>query len=380
MTAIEVANLVHEYTSRRTTSRAVDDVSFTVGENRFYTLLGPSGCGKTTTLRCIAGLERPTGGDIRVDDVAVVGRGVFVPPNKRNIGMVFQDYAVWPHMTVFENVALPLRVAKQLSKPEIRERVTSTLALMGMEDYIDRPATHLSGGQQQRLSLARALVRDPKLLLLDEPLSNLDAKLRDQLRTELRLIQRTLKVSTLFVTHDQVEALSLSNTIAVMHQGKIVQQGSPREIYLTPRSEVVASFVGSAAFLQGSVGGQADDGSTCVDTVIGQMRCLPDDPLAPGSAVTMAVRPEWMQISTDPVPGRNNFVGEIQMAVFAGEAVDYHLTVEGIELRVKGDQRSRFRRGESVNVSIRPEDCIAIRRDTLESAPADPALTMAATS
>lgn len=179
MSAIRVDGLVHRYPDHGREVTAVDEVSFEVEENRFYTLLGPSGCGKTTTLRCIAGLEQPTTGTIELDHTVVVSDRVYVPTNKRPIGMVFQDYAVWPHMSVFDNVAFPLHVAKELSNREIRDRVHESLGLMGMADYAERRATQLSGGQQQRLALARALVRQPRVLLLDEPLSNLDAKLRE---------------------------------------------------------------------------------------------------------------------------------------------------------------------------------------------------------
>src|SRR5438552_9240906 len=220
--AVIVSDLVKTFADRRDRVRAVDGVSFQIEEGEFYTLLGPSGCGKTTTLRCIAGLERTDGGQIIVDGKIVSSHSpnVFVPPHKRDIVMVFQSYAIWPHMTVFENVAFPLRVSKQrVPRSEITRRVEAALALVQLEGYGGRMATQLSGGQQQRLALARALVREPKLLLLDEPLSNLDAKLREHMRAELRDIQRRLGVTTIYVTHDQIEALSMSNRIALMEQG-----------------------------------------------------------------------------------------------------------------------------------------------------------------
>src|SRR5437773_8359090 len=253
---LQVTMLRKTFTTERGGVRAVEDVSFTVEEGQFYTLLGPSGCGKTTTLRCVAGLERTDEGRIVVDGRIVSSHSpnVFVPPHKRDIGMVFQSYAIWPHMTVFENVAFPLRVSKQrVSRSEISRRVEEALSLVELGGYGGRMATQLSGGQQQRLALARALVREPKLLLLDEPLSNLDAKLRERMRFELRELQRRLRITTLYVTHDQIEALSMSNVIAVMNAGVIVQEGAPREIYLQPKSKFVANFIGSTNQLAGRV-------------------------------------------------------------------------------------------------------------------------------
>jgi iron(III) transport system ATP-binding protein len=239
---LTVKGLCTEYAGdgkdRQSRVRAADDVTFDVPEGTFFTLLGPSGCGKTTTLRSIAGLERPVSGEIRIGEAVVFSgeRRVFVPPNRRNIGMVFQSYAIWPHMNVFENAAFPLKVGSaRLSKAAIDERVNRVLAAVGLADFAGREATRLSGGQQQRLALARALVMEPKLLLLDEPLSNLDAKLRQRMRFELKRLQRELGVTTVYVTHDQNEALALSRQIAVMNAGRIVQVGTPREIYESPR-------------------------------------------------------------------------------------------------------------------------------------------------
>src|SRR5436853_217312 len=248
---LSVKELYTEYASDRGPPvRAAQNVSFEVPEGKLFTLLGPSGCGKTTTLRSIAGLERPVSGEIEVAGRVVYSSNqrIFVAPNKRNFGMVFQSYAIWPHMNVFQNVAFPLDVRK-LPRKEIQERVTRVLAAVQLGHLVDREATKLSGGQQQRLALARALVMEPQLLLLDEPLSNLDAKLREKMRFELKRLQRELGLTTVYVTHDQSEALAMSNEIAVMNEGRIVQIGSPRDIYERPNSRFVADFVGTTNFI-----------------------------------------------------------------------------------------------------------------------------------
>lgn len=364
MAAIRVDRLLHQYVDRGKAVTAVNNVSFEVEENQFYTLLGPSGCGKTTTLRCIAGLETPVGGTVELGGTVVVSDRGIVPTHRRDIGMVFQDYAVWPHMSVFDNVAFPLKVGKRLPSSVVKERVHEALALVNMEQYVDRRATQLSGGQQQRLSLARALVRQPKVLLLDEPLSNLDAKLREQMRKELRLIQRRIKVTTIFVTHDQVEALSMSNRIAVMNHGVIVQEGGPRDIYLTPNSEFVAAFIGATNFIYGTVTKQGPVvGDYTVDSTIGELVVRSEQELTVGSPVTIAVRPESLTLSSDPVPGVNSVEAQVDIGLFVGESVDYHLEIGGLLIRAKGDARSRFRRRDKIFVGIPPEDCTVITED-----------------
>src|SRR5487761_2605123 len=234
----------------------VRDVAFELPTGTFFTLLGPSGCGKTTTLRCVAGLERPDSGFVAVEDRVLFdsAHGVAVPMNQRGIGMVFQSYAIWPHMTVFENIAFPLRVAKQrrYDREEIRSLVDRALSTVGLAGYGDRPATRLSGGQQHRVALARAIVHRPQLLLLDEPLSNLDASLREEMRVELRRLQQQIGVTAIYVTHDQAEALAMSDLVAVMEHGRIVQLGEPRAIYFRPANEFVASFIGAANLLDGT--------------------------------------------------------------------------------------------------------------------------------
>ncbi|MDT4894287.1 MAG: iron(III) transport system ATP-binding protein [Pseudonocardiales bacterium] len=363
MAAIRVDQLHHCYDDRGRAVTAVDHVSFDVQENEFYTLLGPSGCGKTTTLRCLAGLEVPTSGTIEMDGVVVFSSRRVVPTHRRDIGMVFQDYAVWPHMSVFENVAFPLHTGKRLSGTVIKDRVHEALELVNMREYADRKATQLSGGQQQRLSLARALVRQPKVLLLDEPLSNLDAKLREQMRKELRFLQRRVKVTTIFVTHDQVEALSMSNRIAVMNKGLIVQVGTPREIYQTPHSEFVAAFVGATSFVQGTVTSvDVEARQVSLDTTIGPLVSDMNIELAPGELVTIAIRPEAMRLSSDPFEGTNNIEAVVDIGLFVGDAVDYDVHVGDELLRVKGSPHTRFRRRDKVFVDVPPSECVLIRR------------------
>src|SRR5215831_5284282 len=240
----------------------VGDASFSLQPATFFTLLGPSGCGKTTTLRCIAGLETPDDGLIAID-----GRTLFdakarlnVPVEQRSVGMVFQSYAIWPHMTVAENVAFPFTVSKQrrYSKAEIADGVRRALAIVDLDGFQERPATRLSGGQQQRVALARAVVHEPRLLLLDEPLSNLDAQLRDEMRSELKRLQSKIGITTVYVTHDQSEALALSDQIAVMDRGRIAQIGTPDDVYFRPADAFVARFVGATNLLDGRLLGAAD--------------------------------------------------------------------------------------------------------------------------
>src|SRR4051812_13862837 len=241
---------------------AVNHVSLKVERGEFVTLLGPSGCGKTTTLRMVAGLEQNTGGRISIADrvVSDAASGLFVPPDHRQLGMVFQSYAIWPHMTVFDNVAYPLKIRRR-SKTEIRNRVMAVLRLVEMDKFAERPAPALSGGQQQRVAIARALVFEPEVLLLDEPLSNLDARLRTQMGDEFRALQKRLGITSLYVTHDQEEAMALSDRVVVMQGGNILQIGAPEEIYQRPNSRAVAAFFGSPNLLDAKVSACVPDGA-----------------------------------------------------------------------------------------------------------------------
>ncbi|MGH7554069.1 MAG: ABC transporter ATP-binding protein, partial [Longimicrobiales bacterium] len=269
-----VRGLNTEYPTDRGPVRAARDVAFDVPEGKLFTLLGPSGCGKTTTLRSIAGLERPQSGEITLGGRVLYSSAsrIFIAPNERNIGMVFQSYAIWPHMSVFEYAAFPLQVGRRrLAIADIRARVMRVLGIVAMDALADRPATDLSGGQQQRLALARALVMEPQLLLLDEPMSNLDAKLRERMRFELKQIQRDTGVTTVYVTHDQTEALALSHEVAVMNEGRIIQIGTPREIYERPRSRFVADFIGRTNLLEAKVVAADGVGHYRLGTALGEL-------------------------------------------------------------------------------------------------------------
>src|SRR6266542_2792635 len=256
--------------------KAIDDVSFVVPSGKLFTLLGPSGCGKTTTLHCIAGLETPSSGEIKIGDHMVFDdkRGTAVPPNKRNIGMVFQSYAIWPHMTVFQNVYYPLK-SKGFSRSEAKERARHALETVGLIDLEDRPAPKLSGGQQQRVALARALAGAPEVLLLDEPLSNLDAKLREEMRSEIRSLQKRIHITSLYVTHDQIEALTISDQIAVMNAGKIVEIGSPQDIYLHPKTRFAANCIGMTNIIPGQKK-RDEEGASVVQVPFGEIFCRTD--------------------------------------------------------------------------------------------------------
>jgi iron(III) transport system ATP-binding protein len=335
---------------------AVNHVGFDVGEGELFTLLGPSGCGKTTTLRSIAGLEKPDSGSITVAERVMFSNGgdrrsVNVPANKRELGMVFQSYAIWPHMTVFDNVAFPLQVRPRNRRPgkrEIAERVNRVLETMELRQYADRQATKLSGGQQQRLALARALVIEPALLLLDEPLSNLDAKLRESLRFELKRLQRELGITSIYVTHDQIEALALSTNIAVMREGSVVQLGKPRDIYENPHNKFVAEFIGTSNFIHGTVAAHEGE-QYAVETTEGRLALTSAADVPIGTEVVASIRPECVSISTTrPAGVENVWTGTVVTRSFLGDAVDHMVTVGKQEIRARSNPSVSVQPGTDV--------------------------------
>ena len=342
---------------------AVGGIGIEMEQGEFLTLLGPSGCGKTTTLRCIAGLERADEGRISVGERVLFSSfdGVFIPPNDRAIGMVFQSYAIWPHMNVFENVAFPLRVAKpRIPKREITARVERVLEVVGLSELPTRMATQLSGGQQQRLALARALVIEPKLLLLDEPLSNLDAKLRESLRFELKRLQREQGITTLYVTHDQSEALALSDRIAVMSEGIVMQLDKPAVIYQRPASRFVADFIGSSNFLEGTVD-RLEGGGAVVTTAIGSVRAEFARDVRSGDRCLISVRPEHVAVGGEAALGEENaFTARVKTRLFAGESIDYQVTIGETLLRSRGSTATEASTGDAVTVRLEMKHCIAL--------------------
>ncbi len=341
---------------------AVDDVSFRIAAGEIVVLLGPSGCGKTTTLRCIAGLEHPTAGSISIggDEVAAPERGVHVPPRSRNIGMVFQSYAVWPHMTVRQNVNYPLRHRK-VPRDRAHQKVNDVLGLVGLTEYSERPVTQLSGGQMQRVALARALVYEPRILLLDEPLSNLDAKLRLRLRDELRRIIKEAKVTALYVTHDQAEAVVLGDRIGVMENGKLMQMSAPVELYNKPENLFVANFTGVSNLLKGELGPAG-----AVKLSGGETLRITGSPRAkPGEAVLVAVRPEniLLRANGDASDAVNSFPARVIEGHFHGTQTTYAIETLGHRLEaVELGTVPRFNAEDSIRIVIPPDHSWVFRQ------------------
>lgn len=365
---LSVRNLFKEYAKRSgEPAGGAFDISFDVAKGELFTLLGPSGCGKTTTLRSVAGLETPDRGVISLD-----GRAIFdgdarqtVPMYDRDIGMVFQSYAIWPHMTVFENAAYPLRVQRRVRYPreEIERRVRHVLTMVGLQNYQGRSATQLSGGQQQRLALARALVREPKLLLLDEPLSNLDAQLREHMRTELKRIQSEWGVTTVYVTHDQAEAMAISDRIAVLDQGRMVQVGSAQDIYERPASEFVASFIGRTNLLAAHLVEDARaDGFATVASDLGAVRCFFRTAVGAGTRVKFVVRPENVDFVDQASPlSENVFEGRVVSRVYLGEVAEHIVNVGGVDVLVRSHPGRGRAADETVRIHFSADKAVAIQ-------------------
>jgi iron(III) transport system ATP-binding protein len=359
MAFIEVRNLLKRFGK----VVAVNHVDLEIQKGEMLTLLGPSGCGKTTTLRCIAGLEKPEEGDIIIDGKSMLAQG-FVPPSRRGIGMVFQNYAVWPHMKVFNNVAYGLKLQKLPSRT-IRDMVGNVLDLVGLGGLNDRYPGQLSGGQQQRVALARALVRNPKVLLLDEPLSNLDAKLREKMRFEIKSLVRRMGITAVYVTHDQAEAMVISDRIAVMDAGNVVQIGSAREIYERPADRFVADFIGTMNFIPGEVIEVLDETRMVrVKTEFSErLLCTLSDGMHPktGERLYASIRPEDVQLFPDPPEESENVVGgTIANKAYLGNFLFVFVSVNEATIRVQMTHYTPEEEGQKIYLYLDPRKCMAL--------------------
>jgi len=359
---IQVKDLQKSFAGAKGEVRALRGVSFEIKTGQLFTLLGPSGCGKTTTLRCIAGLEQPAAGEISVHERVVFSsaNGVFIAPEQRQIGMVFQSYAIWPHMTVAQNVAYPLPNA--LSRSETAARVGQILTRLGLGELSDRLAPNLSGGQQQRVALARALVGEPQVLLLDEPLSNLDAKLREQMRFELKTLHESLQITTVYVTHDQEEALALSDRIGLMHEGALLEVGAPMEMYNRPAHRITADFLGSANFVAATVeqaGNQPWD-AMVVTTALGKFTAQRSPEWRPGMAAELFFRPENIAlVDGQSASGAVNCGSAVvERATFLGNSADVLLRSGETRVRLRAHPATISNVGTQVSFAVPAESCI----------------------
>lgn len=359
--AVRLENISKTYPG--TDAKAVDQLSLDICQGEVVTLLGPSGCGKTTTMRMVAGLEDPDEGAIYFGDQTVVSteKNYFMPPEKRDVGMMFQSYAIWPHMTVRENLAFPLK-ARKFPRSEIEPRIKHALKLVGMEGYEDRPGPKLSGGQQQRIAMARAIVTEPHILLLDEPFSNLDAKRREQMRREVKMLQKRLDLAVLFVTHDQIEALSLSTRVVLINAGVVQQIGPPRELYERPVNEFVRDFIGQTLLFNGRLddlqaNGQAavmlDGGPNC--RIVGH--AVQTDELSTGGLTCVGIRPDDLTVEKatgDKVPD-GCLEGRVETALFMGEWYEYQVEVNDQKsMTLSGDRHTEIKEEEKVWIRVFP--------------------------
>ena len=342
---------------------AVNHIQLEVNQGEMLTLLGPSGCGKTTTLRCIAGLEKPDDGDIVIDGKPMLSQG-FVQPSKRGIGMVFQNYAVWPHMKVYNNIVYGLKLQK-IPKKNIKERAQQVLELVGLDGLEDRYPAQLSGGQQQRVALARALVGNPKVLLLDEPLSNLDAKLREELRFEIKSLVRRMGITSVYVTHDQAEAMVISDRVAVMESGNVVQIGTPQDIYKKPANRFVADFIGTMNFISGNVIEVIQDkDSAYVRTEFSDKllcRVSGNSTISPGEKVYASIRPEDVEVFTEPPQAKENlFKGTIAHRAYLGNFLFFFVSVNDTMIRVQVPHHLPQEEGQELYLFLNPKKCMLL--------------------
>ena len=365
MATVSLRGLTKNFTGA---AAAVNDLHLEIGDGEFVSLLGPSGCGKTTTLRLLAGFLQPDAGEIRVDGKAVSSASLLVPPERRHMSMIFQSYAVWPHMTVAQNVAYGLKF-KKLSKHESDAKVTKLLGVVHLAEFKDRYSAELSGGQQQRVALARALVVEPQILLMDEPLSNLDANLREEMRFEIRRLHEEFKITTVYVTHDQGEAMATSDRIAVLDRGHLIQVGRPAEIFDRPKTRFVAEFVGKANILTGRMEGESS--LALPGGVKIRLKGVASSPAS--SDVTVCLRPHNIILVADAAgapdladQGYNLLSGTIRRSIYFGDAVDYTIELpSGATLRVVAPPSQRFNSGQAIRAGVRPDQCVIVRDDEL---------------
>ena len=343
--------------------KAVREVTFEATEGKVLSLLGPSGCGKTTTLRCIAGFENPDRGEIYLDNRKITS----IPPEKRGIGMVFQNYALWPHMTVYGNLAFGLQIRK-VPKPEIDKRIKKVLSMVQLEGYENRYPRQMSGGQQQRIAMARALVFEPEIMLLDEPLSNLDAQLREEMRFEFTELQKKLGITAVYVTHDQAEALVISDKIVILNQGEIVQSGSPKEIYSNPKNKFVAGFIAVTSFINGRIDSFTEEKKkVIVKTDDGLVIHGFNNSFDIGQKVSVAMRMNVIKFIHDENRGDKNtvniFKGKIIQSSYLGNIIDYKIRMGKWEIRTNAEAKYDFKLGEEVIFHLPPEDIIVTREE-----------------
>jgi iron(III) transport system ATP-binding protein len=360
MSQVEINGLTKHYPAPAGKSAGVIDFSLSIGSGEFVTLLGPSGCGKTTTLRLIAGLLKPDSGRISVAGRVVSSSHDLVPPELREMGMVFQNYAVWPHKTVFDNVAFGLKI-RRVPAARTREQVARVLDLVNLGGLENRYPSELSGGQQQRVALARSLVVEPKVLLLDEPLSNLDAKLRERMRLELKQLQRRTGITFIYVTHDQSEALALSDRIAVMYEGRLQQYGPPREIYRRPANRVVADFMGTVNLVPARVG-PGSDGNLLAEAGPLKLALGRRSGLEPDGEVELAIRPESIRL-TSASSGSEGVRARIEEMNYLGNFTEYIVTTGALRLRVQSLPDVPFVAGDEVRLSIEAEQYSVFARE-----------------